>query len=301
MKAVHAGQLALAFDAERASNSPNAPPWRARKTARPSPAAMHDAPSEPVAAIMAVTAHGDSVPPTKRAARGAKPHPTPIDTHPEILSGFGIFTGRVKNHAPAKPKRSKKPKPARVLIAVDAIILAVDPGKSSGWALYDRGMLQAFGQCDPYSDEPRKLLEEAARMGERAVLVIERPVHRRFGSGGYDTTNVGAADTVWREHAKRCGYAKRIVRVYPASWRAKVLGAPWHMAKRKLVREHEQQVVRSMLAKDWAAVPGDDACPAILIGQWAAHAGEVAKVLPRAGSGQHAERPSSLSRANLLR
>lgn len=175
-----------------------------------------------------------------------------------------------------KPKRAKKPKPHAVFIANDCYMLCVDPGSNSGWAIYHRGMLQMFGECSPYGDEPMKLLKEVAGMGT-AVLVLERPFSVRFGN----QTSIGAADKVWRVRAQECGYAKRVVRVFPARWRAKVLGPPWHMAKRKAVREHEQKVARALVAKDFAGIPGDDACPAILIGVYAAHAGEVAAVLPK--------------------
>lgn len=172
-------------------------------------------------------------------------------------------------------KKPKKQKPAPTYVPNGCVLLCVDPAANSGWAIYDHGELVDFGECDLYSDEPRKLLERAKGMGV-AVLVIERPFSVRFGT----QVAVGGADLNWRTHAKRLGYAKRIVRVYPASWRAKAMPG-WGKRKRDEVREHEQEVARALTDARFTAQPGPDACPAILIGKWATHAGEVALVLPK--------------------
>jgi hypothetical protein len=133
-----------------------------------------------------------------------------------------------------------------------------------------------------------KALGVSATEGVPCVLVAERPFQRRADQGGFNTTTTGTADKIWREHAKRSGFGKRIVRCYPATWRARVLGSPWHMAKREAVREHEQKRAPQVVADNGFdrgdadhRDPGPDACPAILIGKWATHAGEVAAVLEK--------------------
>lgn len=189
--------------------------------------------------------------------------------------------------APRK-RRPKKPPPAPVFAPNACHIVAVDPGENSGWATWKGGKLVAYGECDVFTYEPLNLLIHAdwaaEEVGLYPVLVVERPFSRRLESGGFDTTNIGAADKVWRAQAKRNGYASRIVRVYPARWRAKVLPG-FHAAKRKVVKAEE---VKRALPLAQAAglvekfgVPGPDASAAILIGQWAVHSGEVAAALPK--------------------
>lgn len=189
-------------------------------------------------------------------------------------------------------KRGKKQKPPPSVTPHECVILAVDPGENSGWSIWDRGLLCEWGEVDVFGAELGavfgKALAIAVDAGVPCVLVVERPFQRRAEQGGFNTTGTGAADKIWREHAKRCGFSKRVVRVYPATWRARVLGAPWHMTKREAVREHEQRIAPLVVAENGFdrsdhdhVDPGPDACPAILIGKWGTHAGEVGAVLPK--------------------
>lgn len=188
--------------------------------------------------------------------------------------------------AKVKRRRVKKPRLPPSVKPHECVILAVDPAENSGWAIWDSGLLCEWGEADVFGEGPAGVIDRALKLaadaGVKCVLVVERPFSRRIGSGGFDTTNVGAADKVWRERAKRAGFSKRIVRVYPATWRARVLGAPWHMAKRADVRRREQEIAPLVVREhgfDEANPPGPDACPAILIGKWGVHAGEVGAVL----------------------
>jgi hypothetical protein len=192
-----------------------------------------------------------------------------------------------------RAKKPKKPKLAPSTRPHQAIILAVDPGENSGWSIWDRGLLCEWGEVDVFDAAAvvavlEKALEWYADPAIKCVLAIERPFQRRAEQGGFNTTTTGTADKIWRTHAQRAGFSKRVARVYPATWRARVLGSPWHMAKREAVREHEQKRAPQVVADNGFdrgdadhRDPGPDACPAILIGKWATHAGEVAAVLAK--------------------
>jgi hypothetical protein len=183
-------------------------------------------------------------------------------------------------------KRPRKPKPAPVYEPNACICVNVDPGECSGYALTAIGQLEDFGECDVFAGGPQRVLEKALEIAKAfelpCVLVIERPFHRRIESGGYNTTATGTADKIWREMAKRLGFGKKVCRVYPSSWRARVLGGKWHMAKRDAVRAEEMRVASAyVLSLGMTKQVGADSAAAILIGQWSKHSGEVAACLPR--------------------
>jgi hypothetical protein len=186
-------------------------------------------------------------------------------------------------------KRAKRVKLPPSIRPHQAVIIAVDPGENSGWSIWDRGLLCEWGEVDVFDAAAvvavlEKALAWYADPAIKCVLAIERPFQRRAEQGGFNTTTTGTADKIWRTHAQRAGFSKRIVRCYPASWRARVLGSPWHMAKREAVRAREQEIAPLIVREhgfDAGNPPGPDACPAILIGKWATHAGEVGAVLAK--------------------
>lgn len=165
----------------------------------------------------------------------------------------------------------------------ECVIVAVDPGENSGWSIWYSGELASFGECDVFGSEPSQLLQRTLAsnaVGQRlpVVLVTERP----FMVRSTNSTGIGTAEKIWREQAKRLGFSKRVVRVYPNRWRATQLNKGWHKLERDDVRLHEQGVASEYTyTHGFKESPGDDACPAILIGRWAAHAGEVGAVLPK--------------------
>jgi hypothetical protein len=171
--------------------------------------------------------------------------------------------------------------PPSSVLPHDCGILAVDPANTSGWAIWSRGALVAYGECDLFDGSPDRVIARfCALVPGPHVLVIERPFQVRFAN----QTSIGAADKVWRELAKR-QRVRRVVRVYPATWRARVLGQGWARAPRDKVRAREQYVATWYVAAQGgeAPAPGPDASAAILIGRFGSHAGEVQlALLPKA-------------------
>jgi hypothetical protein len=182
--------------------------------------------------------------------------------------------------APPK-KKKKRAKLARTDAPIGCSILAVDAAECSGYAIWDRGVLASFGEVDVFGSEPAQVFDVFLRMSAPHVIVIERPFLLRSASA----SSIGAAEKIWREMAKRRSFAKRIVRVYPSTWRSVVLPRGMASAKRDVVRPVEmsyaQGVAHYHMGISQSTTVGPDSAPAILIGEWAAQAGEVLAVMPK--------------------
>lgn len=185
--------------------------------------------------------------------------------------------------AARKPKRAKLP---ASVIPHACSILAVDPGENSGWSIQSYGELIDFGECDAFGDQPQQIIERLLCQPGPWVLVVERPFRVKHQT----QTGIGTADTIWRKRAERLGFgkrvARRIVRVYPSTWRSVALGKGWGNAERDKARAEEQRLaVELVLAAPLCPSDdelGGDAAPAVLIGmKWAAFAGEVLAKLPK--------------------
>lgn len=192
-------------------------------------------------------------------------------------------------------KRRPRPKPPPSITPHRCVVVAVDPGERCGWSIWIVGRLAAFGELQGYDyDAARAVIDRAHRNADLptepplpVVLVIERP----FAANLTTAAGMGAARGVWLAAWQgAAGAQKRVVLVYPATWRAKVLPRGCASMRRELVQPIEQQCARQLVAGaigsavcnvESLADVGPDSAPAVLIGQWASKAGEVAKRLPR--------------------
>lgn len=168
-----------------------------------------------------------------------------------------------------------------------AAVLAVDTARTSGWSVLVRGALRAAGEVAAFdlgrvTDVCRVALGTAPELP--VVLVLERAfAHHRMGRGASAATvgGIAAATEMWRQAwASAGGVRRRVVRVYPATWRAAVLGPGMGSARREAAREAEQRVAQAFAERAGLEAPGPDAAAAICIGLWAARSGEVGAVLP---------------------
>lgn len=204
---------------------------------------------------------------TKRASKPASP--VEATTTPE----------------PKKPKRKKPSYPWPFVVApLNCAILAVDPGQTSGWCIWSRGRIVAHGFIDNIFESPgtvRSVIEWLLELPGPHVFVCERP----FRGRGSSATSVGAGGVLWCDRAKAMR-VRRVVRVFPSVWRSRVLGKGWGNAKRDHSRAEEQRVAGGLLATcgdTWPFVRPvhPDVAPAVCIGAWASHAGEVVAKLPK--------------------
>lgn len=193
-----------------------------------------------------------------------------------------------------KPKRKKKPKPVPVQVPNACVIVSSDPGETSGWTILSSGRPLSYGVCDVFGDGPALVIARAkaiaVSLGVPLVGVLERPFRVSLGSSG-----MGTAEAIWRRRLKEAGAGSRTVRVYPPTWRARILGRDpitgkaWATAKRDDVRAEEQRRATELLGRP--AHP--DVAPALLLGWWGAYSGEVAAKLVKKRKVKAVERDSS--------
>lgn len=163
------------------------------------------------------------------------------------------------------------------------VLLCVDPGTRSGWSLWLCGGLVASGEVDALEQaEVDRVVTEclglARCMDVPAVMVLEKTWSGRQGQAS------GPSRPIWRRAWKRGGgVQKRVVGVYPATWRSRVLGAGMGKARRGTARAAERGLARHLTRRD----VGVDEAPAICIGLWARRSEATVAVLP---AGTSAER-----------
>lgn len=192
-------------------------------------------------------------------------------------------------------KSTRKPKPPPSLTPWPCVALAVDTARLSGWSIFEHGHYRDSGitKADDFYGIGvlcARAVFDARHSDPRmaAVLVLERPSHGNLGT----TVGLGKAHGVWEAAWKEAGGAKRrIVRVYPATWRAAVLGMTRGEGSNPTARERHLAAIelgtasslsnKCQLYSDGRRQLTRDEAAAICIGRWACHAGEVGAVLPK--------------------
>ena len=152
------------------------------------------------------------------------------------------------------------------------LILAIDPGKTSGWALFDCGWTTGVSMSAVDRQLAVARATQAERStGQRLVVVgetwIATGVRRGREGRALSTQTVagmGAAWGRWAEQLELHGVPKRrIVRVDSGTWRRAVLGA---------TRQTTEQAKRAAMMRARAVLGhdvGPDEAEALMIGLWA--------------------------------
>lgn len=193
----------------------------------------------------------------------------------------------------ARTRKRKTPPP--LPLPWRCVVLGVDTATRSGWAVRTAGKLVRSGEVSTEDDDEmewiaRTTVATALLQHLIPVLVLERP----WGGNDAMLIGLGAARGAWLRAWRRAQQPKsRVVRVYPASWRARVLGGGAHALARDVVRPIEMQAalhecctcnashMQTVRVSCRGCIElGPDEAAAILISKWAAHAEPVGKVLP---------------------
>lgn len=161
---------------------------------------------------------------------------------------------------------------------IPVTILAIDPGRTSGWAVFAFDRCIASGTATTH-DQRVLAIEiaqaEESRSGRKLIVVAEKwaPGGRWYTA---TMTGIGAAWGMWQAALESCGVpAARIVRVYPQTWRAKVLGGGWG------VKSDEWALRAAKRAEMETGHPcSDDEAEAVCIGAWALRADTVRDKAP---------------------
>lgn len=184
-------------------------------------------------------------------------------------------------------------------IALPCVILAIDPGKISGWAIYLEGRPVQWGAAKAGdSERVQQVLLRACELAQihRLPLVLLGETWNVGGKRGSPAMwqGLGAAWGAWKLAAEHLSLsrrlqpgalgpqlvARRILRVSTSTWRARFgmmrvpKGAPkdWHKTMALQVVERELGLT--------VALDGHDAAEALLIGLWGTRAQAVGKKLP---------------------
>lgn len=184
-------------------------------------------------------------------------------------------------------KKRRKPRLPASPSPHPCVILGIDPGATSGWAILTP---ESSALCAGNATAPR-LRCGTVNAGRNAVIVWAQEVAaeqnlplivvaEKWTAGGWasHTTllGLGAVWGKWEAALSEAGHPKRrIVRVYPQTWRARVIGGrqrsteDWKAAAQTLVKHRFDKHVSS------------DAAEAACIALWGLYAGEVGAVLPK--------------------
>lgn len=218
-------------------------------------------------------ASGASRAPERRAEAGAPPA--------QLALGAVVQGSPVRQ--PGRARRAR-PKPAPSLTPHPCVVLGVDPGATSGWAVMVRGMVTDAIGVARTSDERRDAVSEAQRLAliNALPLVV---VAETWSAGGWAShatlLGLGAAWGAWRETLAEHGIpARRIVRVLTQTWRAAILGGGNRRGGRDWKAEAIRWAERALGTRCPGRLTADEA-EALCMAAWGSRAGEVREVLER--------------------
>jgi hypothetical protein len=181
-------------------------------------------------------------------------------------------------------KRARKPAPPDSFTPWLCIVLAIDPGRKSGWALFIAGRLDAHGDGNTHDARTAAVLRALDRskvLGLPLVVVGEtwkasRNAKTDARMNPATLAGLGAAWGLWAAALEMAGVPKaRVMRVAQNDWKRKVVGTSYAKHAATLL------TVRRLLniAKD-APIPEDELA-AMGIGLCAIRLGRVGAKLPK--------------------
>jgi hypothetical protein len=177
---------------------------------------------------------------------------------------------------PKRKRRGVRQVPKPIAPAVEpwhCVLLAVDPGEESGWAIYGDGKLFRYGTTNCFAHgKVRNIVAAAQQIAELGsvpcVLLLERP---------YSARVLGPSRALWKDAWLKAGESKdRIVRAYPSHWRKELFGKGTDDTETARRRE---QLLAQLVAETSQPIE-HNAAAAISQGRWGSRSYEVWRVLP---------------------
>lgn len=150
------------------------------------------------------------------------------------------------------------------------VVLAIDPGKVSGWAIFVEGQHVGSGVARDYADR-----NNAARLAAKAAETANRPlvvVAEKWTPGGRfagarTMAGLGAAWGLWLAALEVAEVpVSRVLRVHTQTWRAAVLGGGCGVTSREW---DARALRRARLELHTDANLDDNLADAVCIGAWA--------------------------------
>ncbi|MEM9072855.1 MAG: hypothetical protein AAGE52_30390 [Myxococcota bacterium] len=168
-----------------------------------------------------------------------------------------------------------------------ATILAIDPGETSGAALFVGGRLQGVWRvsgADP-AKQVVAVAQETERETELPLVVVLETWAGNIPGGTVTASGLGSAAGMWRAVLELAKHPKRrTLKVNPMTWYARLIGGRKTRGKDKVV---SAMLLRFPELKRSKGIDHNVA-EAVAIGVWASRAGEVGKVLPKKTLKAHA-------------
>ena len=159
------------------------------------------------------------------------------------------------------------------------VVLAIDPDTLPGWAVHD-GSTWVAGEARTH-DERLAAVDCATSLAEARglpVVVVGERWAGGWSKGGGITAiaSLGAQWGRWEAALEGRVPARRIIRVYSATWRARVIGG-------KCARPTEEwkRIAVQIAASHLGYGVSPDASEAVCMALWARHAEPVGKLLPK--------------------
>ena len=163
---------------------------------------------------------------------------------------------------------------------IPVTILAIDPGTTSGWAVYSIDRCIASGTATTH-DQRVLAIEiaqaEESRSKQKLIVVAEKWTAGGAFGGARTMGGLGAQWGMWQAALESRDVPKaRIVRVYPQTWRSKVLGG-----HQRGVKSAEWALRAAKRAEMETGHPcSDDEAEAVCVGAWALRAEAVRDKAP---------------------
>ncbi len=163
------------------------------------------------------------------------------------------------------------------------IILAIDPGKVSGWAIWRDGACIGSGVARTHDDRAyavRFAEDYRQTFALPLVVVAEKWTPGGRFAGARTMAGLGAQWGLWLAALEAGGVPKaRVLRVHTQTWRARVLGGGWGVTSAQWDALAQR---RARVELGFDREIDDNEADAVCIGAWATLAPEVAKKLSTA-------------------
>jgi hypothetical protein len=180
-------------------------------------------------------------------------------------------------------RRKRQSLSAATMTPIDAVLLAVDSARRSGWAIFARGQLMRYGECDGRAPHERAaviadLLRLAEAMALPAGLVLEVP----FGGPLKTLLSLAESAALWRDTWRAYEQPpRRVLEVLASEWRERMFGSG--SMPRDDARRLEQLTARRIV--DLAHLGdqtglGGDAAAAVCLGHVARSSAALQAALP---------------------
>lgn len=180
-----------------------------------------------------------------------------------------------------KPRKKAKPKVPRSADPHTCVILAIDPGKASGWAIFVAGESGESGVARTRIDrrDACVLASDVAEVRKLPLVVVaEKWTPGGKFAGARTMAGLGAQWGLWLAAIEEAEIPKaRIIRVHTQTWRAATLGGGWGIKS----DEWDWRAKACVSRETGVLITDDNEADAICIGLWAIRAGEVGAKMPK--------------------